>query len=328
MKRSLSVLSLLALGLFIAAQAVQGQVLINTTGPVLSQDFNGMGTGNFQLVNNITPGFTGFYAARLLGDDPSGNIFFADNGTSATASFKNYGATGSADRAMGSLADASTDTMMYGVRFRNNTASTIASLEVTYTGEQWRDSGDALGHQLTFDYRTGALITGLTSGTYTPVPALHFTSPSVGNPGPVDGNSFFNRVTLNATFLVNLAPGQEVMIRWVDVNDAGADHGLAIDDLFVIARAQSTAGGTTITGRVTDANGRGISRTYVTLIGGPLGEPVLAQTNAFGYYSFDGIEAGHTYTVSISSKRYRFNNPVRTFTLDDAVSGLDFTAQD
>jgi hypothetical protein len=48
----------------------------------------------------------------------------------------------------------------------------------------------------------------------------------------VDGNATGNRQTITATVTgLNWQPGQDLWIRWADLNDAGNDHGLAIDDL-------------------------------------------------------------------------------------------------
>src|SRR4030095_15196591 len=60
--------------------------------------------------------------------------------------------------------------------------------------------------------------------------------------------------------------GQEIWIRWEDVNDAGNDHGLAIDDLSITAIAPpetsvSDSGGNLI---ITDGNG-GNSNDNLTL---------------------------------------------------------------
>jgi hypothetical protein len=56
------------------------------------------------------------------------------------------------------------------------------------------------------------------------------------------------------------------------------------------------------------------------------GETRTALTNPFGYYHFDGIEAGGSYVLSISSKSYQFANPTRVINLTDEVSDADFTA--
>ena len=87
-----------------------------------------------------------------------------------------------------------------------------------------------------------------------------------------------------------------------------------------------TAAEVVLEGRVTNANGRGISGARLRLDNG-LGQALTATTNPFGYYRFYGIEAGQTVIVSISSKRYRFPNPVQTISLVDNAFDVNFIAE-
>ena len=65
----------------------------------------------------------------------------------------------------------------------------------------------------------------------------------------------------------------------------------------------------TIGGRVlVSANGRGISRAYITLTDS-LGNVIYTQTNPFGYFRFLNLEPGTTYTIHISHKYYHFDSP-------------------
>ena len=116
------------------------------------------------------------------------------------------------------------------------------------------------------------------------------------------------------------------MIRWTDLDQAGNDHGIAIDDLTVIARAGSTAGGATLSGRVATADGRGIGKAYVTVSGGDLPAPLRALTNPFGYYTFPEVPAGQTYVISVGSKRYSFSNPVQVVSPGQDIADIDFIA--
>ena len=86
-----------------------------------------------------------------------------------------------------------------------------------------------------------------------------------------------------------------------------------------------TAADVTLAGRVTAANGRGVNGARLTLIDG-LGHTFTAMTNPFGYYRFDGIGAGQTVVVSISSKRYRFSNPVQVINLSDNAFDVNFVS--
>jgi hypothetical protein len=62
---------------------------------------------------------------------------------------------------------------------------------------------------------------------------LNFTGPvATATAGALDGNATANRTVFSNVLLpgVVLLPGQEIFLRWVDLNDAGNDHGLAVDD--------------------------------------------------------------------------------------------------
>ncbi len=306
--------------------ATPSQVSITALGPpgAYTQDFTVLGTGNFALTDNTS--IPGVYAFRTLGNSTP-NVFVADNGSGTNGEFKNYGSTGSPDRALGSLASPSTETLFYGIRFQNDTGTTISSIEVSYVGEQWRDARTA-PQQLFFSYRQSAGdITDLTTGTWTAAPALYFTTPSNTGVGQIDGNAPANRVVITAGFAVTILPGQEIMIRWEDVDEVGDDHGYGIDDMTVTFRAGSTAADAQISGRVVNQDGRGIGNVRVMLTGGDLTQPVYALTNPFGYYTFRDIESGRVYVLSISSKRYRFTTPSRVVDLSDNAFDVDFVAE-
>ncbi|MDM7923601.1 MAG: carboxypeptidase-like regulatory domain-containing protein, partial [Pyrinomonadaceae bacterium] len=66
--------------------------------------------------------------------------------------------------------------------------------------------------------------------------------------------------------------------------------------------AAPTAAGVSVGGRVTAAGGLGILNASVRIEGGGLAEPRLARTNGFGYYSLEGLAAGQTYVITVSSK--------------------------
>lgn len=86
-----------------------------------------------------------------------------------------------------------------------------------------------------------------------------------------------------------------------------------------------TAADVTLAGRVTNANGRAVSGARVLLNDGS-GQIRTATTNPFGFYRFEGIEAGRTVVVSISAKRYRFSNPTQVISLGDSAFDVNFVA--
>jgi hypothetical protein len=86
-----------------------------------------------------------------------------------------------------------------------------------------------------------------------------------------------------------------------------------------------TSAGVSITGRVTTAAGNGIRGVRLVLMS-PDGTRRLATTTTFGYYAFDGVPAGGTYVLEISARRYTFADPSRVISVQDHLTGVDFTA--
>jgi hypothetical protein len=87
-----------------------------------------------------------------------------------------------------------------------------------------------------------------------------------------------------------------------------------------------TAAGVSLSGRVVTRTGQGIRGAKLTIAGAGLAVPLTVTANSFGYYRFDGVPAGGTYIVSVSSGRVVFDEPARAVNLLDAVGGFDFTA--
>lgn len=81
-----------------------------------------------------------------------------------------------------------------------------------------------------------------------------------------------------------------------------------------------------IGGSVLTSGGAGIRNAILTLTGGNLASPRVAQTGSFGTYNFGGVEAGLQYTVTVSAKRNRFTPPSQVVTSMTSVTDLNFTA--
>jgi hypothetical protein len=80
-------------------------------------------------------------------------------------------------------------------------------------------------------------------------------------------------------------------------------------------------------GRVLTAGGHGIRNAIVTISGGDLPEPILTQTGSFGYFTFQGLLSGQTYTVSVATKRHVIAQPSRMITPQANVTDFDFVAE-
>ena len=260
------------------------QVSITTPGAggAYSQNFDGafLGTFNYNL-NNNAPENLGWYSLRESGVTINPNTFNASIGILPVGQFYNYGELLDADRAFGSVATGGTSDMFYGLRFQNDTGSTIQSVRLQYTGEQWR-TFFPLEQTLVFGYQVSALdITSLNALTFTPVPALDFTTPVNTFAGALNGNLPENRVTFDQTFVVAIAPGSEIMLRWEHVPVAALiGHGLAIDDVIVtFSIFGPTAAPVSISGRAMTASGVGIGNATLVVSGGTLTSPLMARTN-------------------------------------------------
>jgi alpha-tubulin suppressor-like RCC1 family protein len=94
---------------------------------------------------------------------------------------------------------------------------------------------------------------------------------------------------------------------------------------FVIGQgaAPPTSATVSVGGRVTATNGAGIRNAIVTLTNNQ-GESRSVRTSAFGYYRFDEVEVGQSYTVAVRSKRFQFNTQIISVT--DDLTEVNFTA--
>ncbi|MEK6283394.1 MAG: C25 family cysteine peptidase [Acidobacteriota bacterium] len=177
---------------------------------------------------SLPPGWAFFENGTSVNDNGSYEIRDGSGNGPDTFSF---GVAASTERALGSVT-ASTLLSRFGARFQNASTSTVTSLIIQYTGEQWRQ-GSATTDVLNFSFSIDA--TSLDVGTYTNVSNLDFTPPNTSSPtGALLGNALLNKTTLSFTITgLSLAPGAEFWIRWTDPDVTGFDDGLAIDNVSV-----------------------------------------------------------------------------------------------
>ncbi len=95
------------------------------------------------------------------------------------------------------------------------------------------------------------------------------------------------------------------------------------DTNFAISSTAASDGA--IGGRITNASGRGIGRVYVVLSGGGLSVPRLAMTNGFGYFNFEQIAFGQTYTITPRRKGTTFNPTSIERSHNSAATDVNFT---
>ena len=206
-------------------------------------------TENFDTLASTATGITWTDNSTIPGWYSTRTTYNSGTGSSNTGSLYSFGVAGANpanDRALGSVGSGGTGTVYWAVKLTNNTGSTITSLNVSYVGEQWRDGGAtspnvSVAQTVDFQYQVAAA--GVITGANAPSTGwvdhdpLDFTSPTFGTSAAaaLDGNAAANRVQKSATVSITIGSGQQVWLRWVDIDHSGNDHGLAIDDFSVTA---------------------------------------------------------------------------------------------
>jgi hypothetical protein len=267
MRPSACLLASMAAGALLFSTAVRASVLYSIDGSTYSQDFDSLpNTPQNASLGNTPTGWTDDNAAPAAGNFSIVGWYlyhpnvqteggFSGNqrmrigaGTANTGAFMSFGASGSTDRALSGLASNTMapagSAMFTGLRLTNNTGTVLNQFTLSYDGEQWRDGGASTpnAQSLLFDWSTTA--TGIDvsqSASYTAAPALNFTSPVFTNTGTgaaVDGN-VAGKLSIGPVTVagINWQPGTDLWLRWSDLNDAGNDHGLGIDNLSFSASA-------------------------------------------------------------------------------------------
>ena len=76
---------------------------------------------------------------------------------------------------------------------------------------------------------------------------------------------------------------------------------------------------------MTDPNGRGMQNVTVKILDAS-NAARFATTSSFGFYSFDNVMTNQTYTITVTSRFYRFAR--QTIVVDGPMSNLDFIGLD
>lgn len=87
-----------------------------------------------------------------------------------------------------------------------------------------------------------------------------------------------------------------------------------------------TAANVSIGGNIKTPNGNGIRNVIVTLTD-VYGSSRTTVTGSFGTFRFTDVEVGQTYILKVSAKRYSFTNPTQVVSVNDELTGLDFTGE-
>ncbi|GEM_PF-1439537 len=218
----------------------QSSFQINTTGSI-TQNFDSYFpiTGNITWIDTVTIPYWYFERSTFYP-----KIIYADDGSST---FNNrafsYGSVGSSDRAFGSVETVPPGPyahVAWGIQFKNNTLFKVSEFNVSYKGEQWRNSGNS-NQSVSFCYRVSptridTLNPNQLSAPWNPYGPLKFYSPVYnGTPGPLDGNVIAQHLPATPGSIPSLAldPGNYIMFKWDNTDFNNADHGMAIDDVVI-----------------------------------------------------------------------------------------------
>jgi hypothetical protein len=137
---------------------------------------------------------------------------------------------------------------------------------------------------------------------------------------------FYSLIQINCTSNPN--GGSGINNNTVSVPARNASIVLEAGEIVTCTFVNSvtTAANLSIGGKTTDAYGNPIARTRVTVQNTRTGESQVVYTNSFGNYYVENLPAGDFYIVSVSRSKYTFPQATQSFTLNDAIENLDFTA--
>lgn len=249
--------------------------------------------------------------------------YTASDGTANSGDTYSFGTTSSTERAFGTIRSGS-NVSTIGAAINNNTGATITSLNIAFTGEQWRLGATGRSDRLDFQYSLDA--TSLTNGTWTDVDGLDFIAPvSSGTVGLLDGNASGNKTNINYTINgLSIPAGATFYIRWLDSDASGADDGLAVDDVCL------TPGCTPPTNQATSLN----FTPGLQSISGSFTAAASGSTNADAYLVLISTSAtlteqpltGNTYAVDdvVGNARVVSVNGSTTFTANGLTPGTTY----
>lgn len=245
---------LLAAAALLAAFSAHATVSVGSPAATYAQNFDTLASTAGAWVNDST------LAGWSLFNRTGGAIttLAAGTGSSNAGSFYSFGAAGISERALGGVASggayfgspaagALAGTMA--VAFSNDTGSALAGFTLRFDGEQWRDGGSATpaAQTMSLQYGFGSDIAAV--AWQTPGGSFDFSSPIFTNTGSgvaVDGNSAGLVAGLGGSVSAPWAPGETLWVRWIEDNNFGNDHGLAIDNFSFSVTAVPEPGSTAL----------------------------------------------------------------------------------
>lgn len=246
---SLRLLTLAAL----AATSLSSHAAISITDPTstYTQTFNSLTTNTLSSTTWTNDSTLAGWSLFTYKNDAIVS-YIGGTGSSNAGSFYSFGLGGDSDRALGGLGSAGGSGNYFGspqpaggsvagyiaVAFTNGTSSTLDSFSLGFDGEQWRYGGNTTPQSMVLQYGFGSSFTDVTTWT-TPGAAFNWTSPVTSTPSTtLTGNGAGLVSNLGGTISgLQWQTGETLWVRWIENNDAGNDHGLAIDNFSLSVTA-------------------------------------------------------------------------------------------
>jgi hypothetical protein len=160
----------------------------------------------------------------------SNAVFAVSTGSATGQGVYSLGASGSSDRALGSLAS-STGIYSFGIVLINHTGSTLNQVTISFNAEQWRKGGSTNKNFWKCFYKTGT-IPSINQSNKIESKALGFSSlQTTSGSATLNGNLPENKQSISGTITgIDWKAGEQLLIVWEDADETGSDDMMAIDD--------------------------------------------------------------------------------------------------
>ena len=152
------------------------------------------------------------------------------------------------------------------------------------------------------------------NGGPTPIRALLAGSPAIDK-----GNNSLAIDPLDNSLLIT---DQRGLSRIVDGN---GDNLPVVDIGAYEVQLTPTAATVSVSGRVTTITGTSISSAQVSLMDSQ-GNTRTTVSNSLGYYLFDDVEAGSSYIITVTAKRFSFNQASQVLNVNEETAEVNFIA--
>jgi hypothetical protein len=208
----------------------------------VGQNFDSLASGgtNNAWSNDVTlPGWSLFNK-----DFVAITTYNAGIGDSNVGNFYSFGGSASSERALGGVASggayfgspaSGAVAGWMALSLVNNTGQSLSQATLSYSGEQWRNGGNANTQMMNVEYGIGPTFQTVSSWTAAPA-GFSFSSPVTGATATaVDGNGAGRVAGLGGTIPLTWSNGDVLWFRWIENNDTGNDHGLALDDFSFVS---------------------------------------------------------------------------------------------